>query len=173
MNLLDLLCLRGRGIPHDHAQARHWFQKAAVAGSSAAMHNFGGDVRARPWRRPRLRPGERPRSATRPPPTTINLTQGATKEPAIYARELLQILSAGYRIGFAKRSERPEGMKDREDVLILRPPEYEKGKRKEILSAKQTRLNPGLWDRDVKQASKLVASINGKAYTGADLGRLS
>jgi TPR repeat protein len=41
MNLLGLLCLKGRGIPHDHAQARHWFQKAAAAGSAAAMHNLG------------------------------------------------------------------------------------------------------------------------------------
>jgi len=41
MNLLGLLCLKGGGIPHDHAQARHWFQKAAAAGSAAAMHNLG------------------------------------------------------------------------------------------------------------------------------------
>lgn len=41
MNLLGLLCLKGRGIPPDHAQARHWFQKAAADGSAAAMHNLG------------------------------------------------------------------------------------------------------------------------------------
>jgi TPR repeat protein len=41
MNLLGLLCFKGRGIPYDHAQARHWFQKAAAAGSAAAMHNLG------------------------------------------------------------------------------------------------------------------------------------
>jgi TPR repeat protein len=41
MNVLGLLCLKGRGIPHDHAQARHWFHKAAAAGSAAAMHNLG------------------------------------------------------------------------------------------------------------------------------------
>jgi TPR repeat protein len=41
MNLLGQLCLKGRGIPHDHAQARHWLQKAAAAGSTAAIHNLG------------------------------------------------------------------------------------------------------------------------------------
>jgi TPR repeat protein len=41
MTLLGLLCLKGRGIPRDHAQARHWFQQAAAAGSAAAMHNLG------------------------------------------------------------------------------------------------------------------------------------
>jgi TPR repeat protein len=41
MNLLGQLCLKGRGIPHDHAQARHWFQNAAAAGSPTAMHNLG------------------------------------------------------------------------------------------------------------------------------------
>jgi len=41
MILLGLLCLKGRGILPDHAQARHWFQKAAAAGSAAAMHNLG------------------------------------------------------------------------------------------------------------------------------------
>ena len=41
MNLLGLLHLKCRGIPCDYAQARHWFQKAAAAGSNAAMHNLG------------------------------------------------------------------------------------------------------------------------------------
>jgi TPR repeat protein len=41
MNLLGLFCLKGLGIPPDHAQARHWFQKAVAAGSAAAMHNLG------------------------------------------------------------------------------------------------------------------------------------
>ena len=43
MNLLGLLCLKGRGNPHDHAQARHWFQKAAggqIWGQISTFNNF-------------------------------------------------------------------------------------------------------------------------------------
>jgi TPR repeat protein len=31
----------GPGHPHNRAQARYWFQKAAAAGSATAMHNLG------------------------------------------------------------------------------------------------------------------------------------
>ena len=71
MNLLGLLCLKGRGIPHDHAQARHWFQKAAAAGSATAMHNLGAMyelghgvaqdyARARAWYRRAAEAGHAP-----------------------------------------------------------------------------------------------------------------
>ena len=40
MNVLGLLHIKCRGILCDYAQARHWFQKAAAAGSTAAMHNL-------------------------------------------------------------------------------------------------------------------------------------
>jgi TPR repeat protein len=41
MTHLGLLHLQGRGITRDYAQARHWFQKAAAAGSATAMYNLG------------------------------------------------------------------------------------------------------------------------------------
>jgi hypothetical protein len=41
MTHLGLLHLKGRGSTRDYAQARHWFQKAAAAGSATAMYNLG------------------------------------------------------------------------------------------------------------------------------------
>jgi TPR repeat protein len=55
------------GHPHNHAQARHWFQKAAAAGSAAAMHNLGAmhehghgvaHARARGWYRQAAEAGD-------------------------------------------------------------------------------------------------------------------
>jgi len=45
MNVLGLLHLKCRGIACDYAQARHWFQKAAAAGSTAAMHKTRSSVK--------------------------------------------------------------------------------------------------------------------------------
>lgn len=80
--------------------------------------------------------------------------RGADKGPAIYAREILQLLHNGYTIGTATREERPHKYRDRRDLLILRPPAWNQG----TLATTRTSLDSSIWNR---HSSQLVVTVNG------------
>lgn len=104
------------------------------------------------------------------PTQKINFIEGNVNHralisrPAIYAREILQILSAGYTVDLAGPEETPYKLRNAQAdaLIILRPPA---GPYTDI----QTRLIPGLWNRDNKTLDSLFITYNGKAITADNL----
>lgn len=94
-----------------------------------------------------------------------NIKQRSQKNsPAIYAREILQILSSGYTVDFATKEETPHTLKNAKDhtSIILRPPPPP-------YTDIRTRLIPELWDRNNKTLNSLFITYNGETLTAEKL----
>lgn len=85
----------------------------------------------------------------------------ASTQPAIYAREIMQLLGNDYRIDFAREHERPFHFRERTDILVLRPPPSER----RLMAEARTRLSPALWDRAQRDATLLITTVEGIPVT--------
>jgi hypothetical protein len=84
--------------------------------------------------------------------------------PAIYAREILQILSAGYTVDLAAPEETPHKLRNAENhqLIILRPP-------RAPYTNIRSRLIPDLWNRNNNTLDSLLITYNGQALTAENL----
>ncbi|HEX4955438.1 MAG TPA: DUF4157 domain-containing protein [Thermoanaerobaculia bacterium] len=90
---------------------------------------------------------------------------------AIYAREIMQLLAAGYSIGFATKGEQPSKLEESKPVLVLRPPFRTKGRSllEEMGATTSYMAKRTIWNRQLKDPKNLTILVNGRTITAETL----
>lgn len=90
---------------------------------------------------------------------------------AIYAREIMQLLEAGYTLGFSTEGQRPKELSSNPNVLVLLPPSRRTYRTlyNEMSSTTSYLNRDTIWNRQVKDPTALTITVNGRKITAEAL----